>query len=163
MRNFLIARAAEHGVSLTTMEYEPNLSKAERRLFEAASPALHSFADTHGIKLSKWFKDVAIWAFEFRHPRGGISRIDFESVGGGRAKIVSYWTISDYDAGSERARFVSIPASENIADQLEKVLTDILYWTPADLSAPVINKNIHKYWTKARWEECEQRFPFPKT
>lgn len=102
---------------------------------------MERFAEAHNLKLEKWFKEVALWALEFRHPRGGVAQVlmgpqgDFqEDV----AELTSSWQVDDYECearriawGDGRTASVDEPLLEDaVLEEIRRVLA----WTESDLT-----------------------------
>jgi hypothetical protein len=96
---------------------------------------LHAFADSHGLKLEKYYHEAPVWSFLFRHPHGGVAKIDVSKEDDDSVKLWHYWWRDDYDRGIRFFRKMQGPAFPQqvgaVAPRLELGLREILSW-PAD-------------------------------
>lgn len=143
------------------------LSDPDRRFFEYARPQLERSARRHRLKIEPWFKDVAAWALQFRHPRGGVGQIvvepRHESV-----SIFGNWWRDDFAAETRHMAEVverSFPwQASDITGAVDEVLTVLLAMSEADLVSahPMPPGTWHGHFTEKSFGSWERTLPKPR-
>lgn len=142
----------------------------ERMFFDLVGPRLERLAQAHNLKLEKWFKETALWALEFRHPRGGAAHVvvgprgDFlEEV----AELNSSWHVDDYESETRRIAWgdrQTVSVEEPLLE--DAVLEDIrrvLAWTELDLKLYKLPKGTWHAWvSNEAFEKLDESLPNPR-
>jgi hypothetical protein len=107
-----------------------------RAAFETLAPELTGFAERHSLRIERYKRGFPIWAFSFRHPKGGAASIQFgltTALESGQvgATVQPHWWV-DFEAERRRLaasflalRLVSldeVEVSEALEFELAKVL-----------------------------------------
>jgi hypothetical protein len=102
------------------------------QFFEPISKELHDFAARHGLKLEKYYHEAPVWSFLFRHPYGGVAKIDVSKESDDSIKLWYHWWQDDYARGIRFLRQTQSACfprqAGTIAPRLESALRDILSW-----------------------------------
>lgn len=131
-----------------------------------ASP-LNDFAETYGLKLTKYFCGSPCWDFTFRHPEGGIGKIEVLKESNESIAIYLIWWFDNYDqfirlTKSSETRGLML-ASINLKEKLKESLQAILIWKLNDLEEN--NNSYKKIWSRSSKEDFEKstnEYPIPK-
>ncbi len=82
-----------------TPDFRENAETDYDRFFGPLAGELHDFADRHELKLEKYYHEASVWSFLFRHPLGGVAKIDVSKESEDTIKLWKYWWQDDYDQG----------------------------------------------------------------
>src|SRR5439155_15236553 len=99
------------------------------RFFSALAAVLEGFAQRHNLRLEKYYHQAPSWGFLFRHPSGGVGKIEVQRVSEATVCILSYWWYDDFDAATRFIRSASVepmPVNSEIAGELEHALSELL-------------------------------------
>lgn len=71
-----------------------------RAAFDALTPGLMGFAERHSLRVERYRRGFPIWAFTFRHPKGGAASIQFgltstRETGEVGATVQPHWWVDD--------------------------------------------------------------------
>jgi len=108
-----------------------------RAAFKALAPGLLGFAERHSLRVERYLRGFPIWAFTFRHPKGGAASIQFgitspRATGEVGATVQPHWWVDDEVENRRRcANFLALhlvsldefSVSEALEYELAKVLT----------------------------------------
>jgi hypothetical protein len=150
------------------MTGEPySLSPAERHFFEIVGPWIDAFAKDHNLNIDRWFKDVAIWALEFRHPQEGVGHIVLAPSDQGNARLYCAWWRDDYDCETRWSTFRKpreIALDEAVFSQeLAAEMRQILEWTDEDLVPHALPEGMwHSFIGKDQVGAHERGLPSPR-
>jgi hypothetical protein len=102
------------------------------RFFAPIATQLRDFARRHNLKLEKYYHEAPAWSFLFRHPLGGVGKVDVEKESDTHCTLRKCWWCDDYEAGIRSLRQAQTDAfqrsPEGLADLLDDALRDILSW-----------------------------------
>lgn len=141
--------------------------KAVESFFESFGPRLEAFAARHGLTVEKYEHNAPSWSLLFRHPRGGVGKVDVERVSGDSARLTATWWIDSYRDGVRRIKMEAgrdRPASEAVQDDvLTGALRGILGWREQDLVTYGGYKKLWQgQWSEEEFERFSSEFPAPK-
>jgi hypothetical protein len=96
-------------MTLQQQTHGPLEQPALRAAFEALAPGLTGFAERHSLRIERYKRGFPIWAFSFRHPKGGAASIQFglattRDSGEVGATVQPHWWV-DFEA--ERLRLAA--------------------------------------------------------
>ena len=77
--------------------------KELERFFSALAAVLEGFAQRHNLRLEKYYHQAPSWGFLFRHPSGGVGKIEVQRVSEATVCILSDWWYDDFDAATRGA------------------------------------------------------------
>jgi hypothetical protein len=96
------------------------------RFFAPLSPTLEVFANHHRLKLVKYEKENHSWDFLFRHPAGGVARIQALRTAADAVHVVGHWHIPDFTTYSRRTWSTDRGVIPRNDPQLTTVLLSLL-------------------------------------
>jgi len=137
-------------------------------LFAPLSEACHRFAKRHNIKIQKYYHEFPAWSFLFRHPAGGIGKIDLVKKSETTIGIWQYWWYDDYDRATRSIKTKEhAPFSVNdaqVATELESALTNILNWKFGDWDDVHggYESSWHSTCTKTQFNALDEQYPVLK-
>ena len=126
------------------------------------------FANRHNIKIEKYYHESPTWSFLFRHPSGGIAKIDLARKSESTLGIWRYWWHDDYDKATRSIKteeIQPIPVSDaDVNALLESALTTILNWNFGDWDGvhDGYESSWHTHWTKTQFEALDNDYPVLK-
>ena len=138
-----------------------------RIFFAPLTGVVQDFASKHGLMIEKYEKDAPVWSLLFRHPKGGVAKIDLEQLSDAQGlRVGLYWWIDDFDAGLRRYKWREASVLVNPFAELPKVLdsglSEILARSVEDLSPSAsadLGTHWRKVWTKKQFERLNDRYP----
>lgn len=151
---------------------DPNWGKKElpklRAFFHKISKVLKDFAHTHNLKIDKYYHQGSDWAFLFRHPEGGVGKIQVQKCGDDHIMVYPMWWLDDYDANRRDSKHTEGEKCSLDHTALRTLLEGrfklVLSWRKEDL---VLGKpNPYSNWkdklTKEEFERLNDKYPIPK-
>jgi len=126
------------------------------------------FADLHNIKIEKYYHEFPAWSFLFRHPAGGIGKIDLVRKTETTINVWRYWWHDDYDAATRSIKNEEtqpiLAANANVDELLETSLSEILTWNYGDWDSvhDGYESSWHKHWTKDQFKALDNDYPVLK-
>ena len=149
---------------------DPNWGKNEfpqlEAFFAQIADVLEEFAETHNLKIDKYYHQFPDWSFQFRHPEGGIGQIEVRKLSEDSVKFYAAWWI-DY-LKPRRRDSKSLAGNECSLDKvliksnLEELFKTILSWKKTDLDKGSVFPEYGERITKGQHEKDLARYPFPK-
>jgi hypothetical protein len=133
--------------------------------FAKISDQLLPFASYHNLKLEKYYHEAPVWSFLFRHPNGGVAKIDVAKEEENSLKIWSHWWRDDYDSGVRFLKRTESAVLEvgtfDLTAELERVLSRVLSWTDGEWDSKHggFKDSWQKHWTKATFIAVELDYP----
>lgn len=139
------------------------LSPPDREFFEWAVPVLKKAARRHRLKPEPWFKDVAMWALHFRHPRGGTGQIVVEPDG----TVMGDWWRDDYESETRHMAATirrEATSPSELTDAIRDVLARLTALGDRDLVTPhqMPPGTWHRHFTAKSLTAWERSLPKPK-
>lgn len=136
------------------------------RFFARIGAVLTGFAQRHSLSIEKYYHQSPSWSFLFRHPKGGVGKLDVERKTADKIGISCCWWYDDYDTATRslRAEDYGLVQVEPdvVAQHLEKGLCTVLAWRFGDW------KETHagyaawsKNWTKEQFQNLSAKYPEP--
>ena len=139
--------------------------KELERFFSALAAVLEGFAQRHNLRLEKYYHQAPSWGFLFRHPSGGVGKIEVQRVSEATVCILSYWWYDDFDAATRFNRSASVepmPVNSEIAGELEHALSELLSWRFGDWHKHHTGyTDWRKTWTKEQFQKLLAEYPEP--
>lgn len=74
--------------------------KAYDEFFAPLSAGILRFASSHGLQLEKYYHEAPCWSLIFRHPQGGVAKIEIWKKEDGRVGVGCVWWKDDFDSGT---------------------------------------------------------------
>ena len=75
------------------------------KFFAGISDILEDFAAQHNLKIEKYYHQSSTWDLQFRHPQGGLGRIETKKDGNSHVIVRPEWWLDDEEA---RKRFIQM-------------------------------------------------------
>ena len=138
------------------------------QFFDGIGPTLTQFAESHRLKIEKYTHEAPMWSFLFRHPRGGVGKIDVYRAEDDRLRIWAYWWRDAYREAKRYWRAESVreemPAAELAESSvLRSTLQSILEWDEASLEpAKGEMTSWHQYFTEEQFDALVDEYPEPR-
>lgn len=135
--------------------------------FTRLEPSLTQFATARNVAIERYYHDAPSWDFLFRHPRGGVGKVELWRVDENATRIERVWWKDDYDEGVRYLRSESQPpttmSAEEIGHALSRALDDVLAWDPGTLTPRGGMRDIwHRTFDEKTFREQELRYPVPR-
>jgi hypothetical protein len=146
-------------------EEEPELEAFFARIADTS----FSFASRHDLKLEKYYHDAPVWSFLFRHPQGGIGKLDLAREGRECLKIWCHWWRDDYETGVRFLKRIESPVFQSDASllegKLEEALGQMLSWKDGEWDSKHggFKEDWQRHWTKAAFTAMENDYPAIRT
>lgn len=70
------------------------------RFFGVIAPVIEAFVQRHHLRLQKYYHESSSWDLLFRHPQGGIAKIEVQREPGETLGIAAIWWYDDFDAST---------------------------------------------------------------
>jgi len=151
---------------------DPDWGTKEHPMLEAffgkISDVLEEFADDHNLLIEKYFHQGNSWSFLFRHPKGGIGKIQVQKCKEDQVKIYPIWWIDYYEENRRDSKHpngskVSLERDE-LRKELDKLFRIIISWAKEELEigSPNPNSIWKKTWNKEEFEKQDEQYPIPK-
>jgi hypothetical protein len=134
--------------------------------FAPLAAELQHFATRHRLKLKKYYQEEPVWSFLFRHPHGGVAKIDIEKQSDDQCTIRQSWWQDDYDAGVRSLRQQqSVQFSRHatrIEAFLDTALKEILSWPIGSWSGTHggFAEIWQRTWSRNAFKELDSAYPF---
>ncbi len=140
--------------------------KAYDEFFAPISAGILRLASTRGLKLEKYYHEAPLWSLLFRHPKGGVAKVDISMRDDGRVSVFGVWWKDDFDAGTRSlARFEEeiVPHEDTaVARSAAVTLEKILARQPGSWSQVVDGyKPLWQPYGHSFIEDDEKRYSFP--
>ncbi|HKW63394.1 MAG TPA: hypothetical protein VJN89_12675 [Candidatus Acidoferrum sp.] len=125
-----------------------------RAFFERLSPILVQFAKDHNIAIDRYYHDAPMWAFRFRHPKGGGASIDVHRVSDHTIRVNKVWYLDVYETftrhiKSEDSGELPLEQTE-LVEILEVCLKRVAGWKREDMTP---HGGYEKFWSAYTPEE----------
>ena len=127
---------------------------------------LEAFAAARNLSIDCCYHDSPSWGFLFRHPLGGIGKIDLACVDDQAGVVHLHWWRDSYEEGVRYLRSESWPpqavSGEDVSRILSDALVSILKWDGSLMKAYAgYKENWRRSWSIEAFEEQVDRYPFP--
>jgi hypothetical protein len=135
--------------------------------FRTIAEVLTQFAQRHNLKLQKYYHESPSWSFTFRHPKGGVAKIEVARESANTLHLSSSWWYDNYDNATRFARKTisqSLPRTPKVLDsELEKTLSLITSWQFGEWDESHGGNDSWKTnWTKQQFELLLEQYPIPR-
>src|ERR1700719_5404086 len=94
------------------------------KFFQTVAGVLTQSSQRHNLKLEKYYHQSPSWSFTFRHPKGGVAKIEVSRESPDTLGLSSCWWYDDYDKLTRFARKTksrSLPPTPRVlTDELEE-------------------------------------------
>ncbi len=133
--------------------------------FSNLAPLLERFASSHNLKIEKYYHESHSWSLQFRHPHGGVAKIDVVKHSDSHVRIWACWWHDDYDKATRSIkRFETEPldiAFSVLERALESALATIASWEFGswDSVHGGYADTWHKTWTKKQFAALDLEYP----
>ena len=134
--------------------------------FEPIAEPLNGFSQRYNLKLQKYYHQSPSWNLMFRHPQGGLGKIEVCKDTDSTVFLVAHWWYDDYDKITRFWKFVKHdPSRKNvvaISSALEVSLRSILSWQFGQWDKQISGfDSWRNTWTKEQFEELANDYPVP--
>jgi hypothetical protein len=112
------------------LKEEPELET----FFRPIADALTAFARQHNLKLEKYYHQSPSWSFTFRHPQGGVAKIQVCRESAEAAGLLCFWWYDEYDQltrhmKNSKGKSKSVSREpEALTRELEECLKLVVSW-----------------------------------
>lgn len=143
---------------------EKSLPRLEA-FFAKLAPLLNRFASKHNLKLEKYYHESSSWSLQFRHPHGGIAKIDVEKHSDNTVRIWACWWHDDYDKATRSIKRLETEPMDTAAAVLEVALDSTLARVVAwefgtwDSVHGGYEDTWHRTWTKKQFAALDLDYP----
>ena len=142
---------------------ETTLPKLEA-FFAPFANTCEQFAERHNVKIERYYHEFPVWSFLFRHPAGGIGKIDLVRKTDNTINLYRYWWCDDYDAATRSIKNEEtqpiLVTDANVDEMLETSLSAILNWKYGDWDGVYDGyESWHKHWTKKQFMALDNDYP----
>lgn len=141
--------------------------KAYDEFFAPLSADILRLVSERGLHLEKYYHEAPCWSLLFRHPKGGVAKVEVAKKEDGRVGVSGVWWKDDFDAGTrslvwfeeEVVGHDGLAVSRSAKVMFERILAHPLgAWSKvADGYKPLW----HPY-GRSFIEDDEKRYPLPK-
>jgi|SRR5581483_2837202 len=137
------------------------------RFFAPIAETLETFARQHNLKLERYYHDAPVWQFTFRHPAGGIGKIEVSRHGEEKIRPSLAWWFDDYDTLQRHTKIVVENELEMkpelITRDLEAALRLILSWKFGQWDNTYKGNDVWKRtWTRDEFVKLLDQYPLPR-
>ena len=138
--------------------------------FAQFSDVIDTFATFHNLTVDKYYHQSASWSYLFKHPQGGIGKIEIQKLGDEDVMVNPIWWLDDYEMFTRylkhgEAKKCSITDKDVLRQLLGDALSQVLSWRTTDLVGkpdPVLKRMWHRQWTKEEFGHLNDEYPIPK-
>lgn len=134
--------------------------------FAKIADVLEHFANKHNLTIEKYYHEGHEWSFLFRHPLGGIGKIQVSKSRDENVTVYPIWWVDDYEQKRRRIKHLSGEQSTLDKNILAKILEDtlqtILGWQIKDLDFSSRLFFLKSRRKKEIFSKYEEQHPFPK-
>ena len=135
--------------------------------FLPVAEVLHDFARRHNLRLTKYYHQAPSWSFTFRHPHGGLGKIEVLRESGEYLQVLGSWWFDDYD---ELTRFLkthrgrSLPRDpQSLEREMQEALHLVLAWPFGKWDEQRRGNRVWKAtWTKEQFQSLLDQYEYPK-
>jgi hypothetical protein len=141
--------------------------QAVEDFFARIGPVLSGFAEAYGLSVEKFCHGAPCWSLLFRHPGGGMGKIDVARSSDDYLRLSTYRWIDDYRQGirflrAEEDATTDVPCFED-SSVLIDTLEMILGWQRDDLTPHVGYKDAwQRQWTEDQFEQLNNEYSTPR-
>jgi hypothetical protein len=148
-----------------------HLLKSEKEeldgFFAPIANVLEDFAVQHNLKLERYYHGTPSWDFIFRHPKGGVGKMDMFRKGDDKVQPFFAWWLDDYDTLQRHTKVCTEPElamdPAAIATSLEHGLNLILSWKTGEWDRTDGDNDVwRKTWTRDEFVKLPERYPLPR-
>ena len=128
---------------------------------------IDAFVLRRRVRLTKYYHDAPVWAFEFRNSKGGIGTIAIAISPGFSLTIRSVWSLSDYDLrrrsvkASSQAPLLLPVTDEELGSALDSALDELICWEVGQLTAATGMESEWRQVSRADFYAAQERLPEP--
>ena len=146
-------------------EFSDKVLPTLEAFFSPLAPVLEAFASKHNMKIVRYYHQSPTWSLQFRHPEGGIAKIDVERCANREVKIWACWWHDDYDRATRSikrrdGRRTKVPCLD-LEAALETTLTTVVSWEFGswDSVHEGYEKTWHGTWTRNQFAAMDLDYP----
>lgn len=137
------------------------------RFFAPIANALEDFAEKHNLRVERYYHDAPSWYFIFRHPKGGVGKMEIYRKGEDKVQPVFARWFDDYDTLQRHIKVCTQPElamdPAAIATSLETGLNLILSWRVDQWDETSGGNDVwRKTWTRDEFVKLPERYPLPR-
>lgn len=137
------------------------------RFFGVIAPVIEAFVQRHHLRLQKYYHESSSWDLLFRHPQGGIAKIEVQREPGETLGIAAIWWYDDFDASTRYIRrsgkkVCILPDPELLVQELQTAFCDLLSWPFGEWDERHGGYTMWKRtWSKANFQDLCKDYPDP--
>jgi hypothetical protein len=137
------------------------------RFFAPLASTLESFAERHNLKLERYYHDSPSWHFIFKHPEGGVGKMEMFRQGDDKVRPSLMWWFDDYDTLQRHSKVrvqTGLPMDPaTIVTSLEAGLNLILSWRMGQWDKTYDGYHVwRKTWTRDEFIKLPEQYPLPR-
>ena len=100
--------------------------------FDRIALPLNTFAQRHNLRIEKYTHQSPSWDFTFKHPKGGVGKIEVLKKTDTSIKVNAYWWIDNYEKATRSIKNLN-PIEMSIGDPdliniLDQILQYVVQW-----------------------------------
>lgn len=146
---------------------QPDFVEKERpaleRFFAPLADVLTDFGRRHNLRLTKYYHDAPSWSFTFKHPCGGVGKIEVERQNEARFRIACQWWYDDYDNLTRSLkRFIGDAHPRNadvLGQELAQALQQVVSWEFGRWDEKRGGYSWQSTWTKEQFQALQEQYP----
>jgi hypothetical protein len=134
------------------------------RFFAPIADILTAFARQHNLKLERYYHQAPSWSFTFRHPRGGVGKIEVCREDACKVSVLCGWWYDEYDTLTRFSRSLKSQHldldPQVLSSEMEKYVRIVLSWQFGTWDERVGgNDSWLKSWSKQQFEALLDGYP----
>ena len=135
--------------------------------FGPISAGIVRLATERGLLIDKYYHEAPCWSLIFRHPKGGVAKVEITEKDDGRVGIGGVWWMDDFDAGTRSLKWFEeeVVAHEDaeVGRSAEMMFERILAHRGGEWSKVADGyKPLWQPYGRSYIEDDEKRYPLPK-
>ena len=135
--------------------------------FSPIADILIEFAQRRNLRMEKYYHQSPSWDFTFKHPQGGVGKIEASRETDTSLSLHCIWWHDDYDRVTRSLKRLKgeplLREPQALRDALEKSLKTILSWQFGQWDDEYGGYHDWKsHWTKAQFDSQMDLYPVPK-
>jgi hypothetical protein len=147
------------------MESQPYREYDE--FFAPISADISTLVTERGLLLKKYYHEAPCWSLLFRHPKGGVAKVEISKKDDGRIGVCGVWWKDDFDAGPRSIMSFDEDVVERsgvaVTGSAQEMLARILAHQSGVWSKVVDGyKPLWHPYGRSFIEDDEKRYPLPK-
>lgn len=94
--------------------------------FSPVYAGIQNLADRRNLLLEKYHQDAPVWSLLFRHPKGGVAKIDLLRTDEGKVALSAVWWKNDFEASTRYLKWFDEVIVEKECEAIVAGIADLL-------------------------------------